>query len=127
MVVSLIAVAGLAVVSIYLLATKGERQRKELCGAVSRVYDIQQRRFASDDVKLQTGAFDKSVPTLTTPQAKLTLHQSNLRNYKRFSHSELPGFCPQHAQPDVFVPGFSTNPKQRLNRATLPKHLTPLP
>lgn len=80
--------------------------RSETCRALFSLFESQRDQIAQDDLRLQSGIYDKVIPQFSTPQIKQLSHESALRKIDRFDNSRLPSYCPQEKLPEQLPKGF---------------------
>lgn len=98
----------------FLLVTKaisdieqeGKDRRADTCEAFHNLYAAERLKIAADDIRFQSGAFDKVLPAFSSPEIKRLTHQNAVRRFNSFDNSRLPSYCPQRRLPEEVPRGF---------------------
>lgn len=105
--VAFLLLAFMGVAGFYLIDREGSVRRTETCEAFHTLYASERRKIAEDDVRFQSGAYDKLIPSFSTPEIKRLSHLTAMRRFASFDNSELPNYCPQRAWPERVPAGFT--------------------
>jgi hypothetical protein len=80
--------------------------RADTCAAFSALFRAQRNEIARNDVKFQSGAYDKTLPAFATLEVKRLTHRNAVDSFNRFDNSKLPSYCPQSKRPTPLPKGF---------------------